>query len=477
MLSLRRLLLVLAIAVAVAVAAVPAASPASAQGHNAEYSEFYQALEPFGRWFEHPRWGLVWWPYAQQEEDWRPYSRGQWVYTEDHGWYWDSDEEWGWATYHYGRWVFDERYGWLWVPGHEWAPAWVAWRESDEYVGWAPLAPDAIWEPDYGVRYSYAEYEAPYWAPIWCFVYPRYLLAPRVWHHFAPRSRNVYLLGRTRHATRYSMVGGRIFNRGLDVRHIARITHQSIPALQVRTFNSARDFARRRGEREFVGIYRPQLSSAPQGQRSAPRLTAPDTIESARRTRTTLRAFGPGDQPERDRSLRSAPSFKERAPGSSDLRSDRPPSVISPRNGPAPDDNRRFRERSVGQPPVANIPSPQPPPSGDAARSLRSRTWDRPPSANVVPSPPPSGDVGRSFRDRSRGTSDGPAPSGSLSRRVFQPQTTVPAPAAQSPPLNQGQAATLRQAPTQNNQSRGGQHDDRKRKGQNEGQPPSVIGR
>ena len=32
--------------------------------------------------------------------------------------------------------------GWYWVPGRVWAPAWVSWRRSNDYVGWAPLPPD-----------------------------------------------------------------------------------------------------------------------------------------------------------------------------------------------------------------------------------------------------------------------------------------------------------------------------------------------
>ena len=31
--------------------------------------------------------------------------------------------------------------GWFWVPGNRWAPAWVAWRQEDDYLGWAPLPP------------------------------------------------------------------------------------------------------------------------------------------------------------------------------------------------------------------------------------------------------------------------------------------------------------------------------------------------
>jgi uncharacterized protein DUF6600 len=65
------------------------------------------------------------------------------MYTEE-GWYFESDWEWGWAPFHYGRWYYDDAYGWLWVPGEEWGPAWVDWRESDEYIGWAPLPPPGI---------------------------------------------------------------------------------------------------------------------------------------------------------------------------------------------------------------------------------------------------------------------------------------------------------------------------------------------
>lgn len=29
------------------------------------------------------------------------------------------------------------------MPGTEWGPAWVSWRRSPRYVGWAPLPPEA----------------------------------------------------------------------------------------------------------------------------------------------------------------------------------------------------------------------------------------------------------------------------------------------------------------------------------------------
>jgi hypothetical protein len=105
-----------------------------------DYSLFYDRLAPFGRWFEVNGYGYCWRP-TITVAGWRPYVDGCWVWS-SLGWAWQSNEPFGWATYHYGRWVNLARYGWIWVPGSEWAPAWVAWRQSRDCVGWAPLPPE-----------------------------------------------------------------------------------------------------------------------------------------------------------------------------------------------------------------------------------------------------------------------------------------------------------------------------------------------
>jgi hypothetical protein len=69
---------------------------------------------------------------------WRPYSEGNWGWT-DYGLTWISDLEWGDIRSHYGRWGGDNELGWFWVPGSVWGPAWVTWRSNDQYLGWAPL--------------------------------------------------------------------------------------------------------------------------------------------------------------------------------------------------------------------------------------------------------------------------------------------------------------------------------------------------
>jgi hypothetical protein len=123
----------------------PHTAPAFAQRATVS-AEFRAALEPYGEFRSHRRWGAVWVP-AQVGRDWRPYTVGRWVYSDDYGWYWasaDEEEEWGWIVYHYGRWTWDDELGWCWVPGREWAPAWVEWRRGSRHIGWAPLPPDEV---------------------------------------------------------------------------------------------------------------------------------------------------------------------------------------------------------------------------------------------------------------------------------------------------------------------------------------------
>ena len=104
-------------------------------------ADFYQPLGSYGSWVEVPSYGQCWHPNVAL--GWRPYCNGYWEWT-DCGWYWVSDDPWAWACYHYGSWVYEPYYGWVWVPGTEWAPAWVTWRYTDDYIGWAPCEPGGV---------------------------------------------------------------------------------------------------------------------------------------------------------------------------------------------------------------------------------------------------------------------------------------------------------------------------------------------
>ncbi len=102
-------------------------------------STFYDELSSHGDWVSY-RGATVFVP-VDVADDWRPYTLGHWVYTEQYGWLWVSDEPFGWATYHYGRWGYADDIGWYWVPGTRWGPAWVSWRREREHIIWAPLPP------------------------------------------------------------------------------------------------------------------------------------------------------------------------------------------------------------------------------------------------------------------------------------------------------------------------------------------------
>jgi len=194
-------------------------------------SFFYDQLSPDGYWVEDPYYGTVWYP-SRPSRDWRPYSYGQWVWTSDYGWYWESDEPWGWATYHYGRWVYTVQYGWVWVPGDEWGPAWVEWRYGGGYVGWAPMPPEVMWRNN-AVFYGSVDLAAPRYHSSWMFVSEADFASANLKGRYLPASRNAVLIGATARTTSYTAINGRIVNRGVDVARISAATRLRIDPVRV----------------------------------------------------------------------------------------------------------------------------------------------------------------------------------------------------------------------------------------------------
>ncbi len=118
------------------------------------YATFHDTLAPYGTWVLVEPYGWCWQPaVVSVTPTWQPYcDGGSWLWT-DYGWYWRSTYTWGWAPFHYGRWHRSARLGWVWAPGYDWGPAWVSWRYSDAYCGWAPLPPECRWSA--GVGFSW----------------------------------------------------------------------------------------------------------------------------------------------------------------------------------------------------------------------------------------------------------------------------------------------------------------------------------
>jgi hypothetical protein len=374
------------ILVMVAVFPMLFAAPARAESGEQNVSEFHEALGAYGRWIEHPRWGLVWLP-AVKDPDWRPYWRGQWVFTDDHGWLWVSDEEWGWATYHYGRWALDDDAGWLWIPGTEWAPAWVAWRFSDDHVGWAPLPPEAEWRPERGeLSFDIEYYRAPRFAPVWCFVHPRFMTRPGVHRYIAPRTRNIHLVSRTRPVIDYTLVEQRILNKGVDVRLVERATRRPITPVKLRESETPREHGLRRGDHPVVSVYRPKLTRQPAAPGRA-RVISPADGPAAGGAPGPNVVRLPGALPDGQ-----APPL----PGLPSVA--RPPRLREPvaRPGGSPPTDPRHVKGRVAAPPLA---PPTPPPDGPPPSPLPEKGRSRGPaphspglrsfSKGIPPQPPP----------------------------------------------------------------------------------------
>jgi len=191
------------------------------------YDVFYDRLAPDGRWFYDDDYGYVWQPnVAESTSDWRPYADGHWVWT-DRGWFWDSNEDFGWATYHYGRWIRVAGTGWVWVPGDQWAPGWVSWRQtdSDDYVGWAPLPPEASFSANVGFQPwcdSYYDIGPAAFAFIRIGDFGR----PSYREFFAPQQQNLILINRTTNITNITYNNNVIYNNGPRYQRVSQLVQQ-----------------------------------------------------------------------------------------------------------------------------------------------------------------------------------------------------------------------------------------------------------
>ena len=214
---------------AAAVATPPVAAPADA---NASPDASYQAqLSPYGNWVQVPGYGLCWQPtVAVNDPLWRPYfDSGHWTYT-DAGWSWQSDYPWGNIAFHYGRWFRHDGL-WVWAPGYDWAPAWVSWRESDGYSGWAPLPPAAVFRPGLGLYYNgvvAADVDFGLGPDDFTFVPYDHFWDFRLRAYFVPHERVVVFFHDSRIMNGYRMDHGHFVVEGFGRDHVALVTHHEI---------------------------------------------------------------------------------------------------------------------------------------------------------------------------------------------------------------------------------------------------------
>jgi hypothetical protein len=122
--------------------AVAMPSPGAQQQQAVALDQQKAVLSQYGQFTNLQQYGEVWVP-NQLPQGWHPYPPCNWVFEKTLGWYYDDKTPWGAIVHHYGRWTSDPQLGWVWVPGQEFSPGWVVWRTSTDWVGWAPLPPEA----------------------------------------------------------------------------------------------------------------------------------------------------------------------------------------------------------------------------------------------------------------------------------------------------------------------------------------------
>ncbi|HLP46074.1 MAG TPA: DUF6600 domain-containing protein [Candidatus Kapabacteria bacterium] len=214
-------------------------------------SYVYNYLSPYGNWIEMSPYGYVWIP-RHMGYRWRPYTEGQWAWS-DYGWTWVSDYPWGDIPFHYGRWGWDDDLGWYWVPGDVWGPAWVSWRYSDNYLGWAPLPPGISFS--FGMDFDSLYYNIP--SNYWIFVESPNFYHHRLGRYVLPYERNRTIINYTRLRNNIRLRDNRPINEGIDVDEVRRITGRSkIDKFNIREIQKP-GHTRIKGQE--IQIFRPEI--------------------------------------------------------------------------------------------------------------------------------------------------------------------------------------------------------------------------
>jgi hypothetical protein len=232
---------------------------------DASASPFYNDLAAYGSWMQQPDYGLVWQPTVDTiNPDWTPYvDAGQWL-NSDSGWYWNSDYTWGWAAFHYGRWVNLPHRGWVWQPGNIWAPAWVAWRSSAPYIGWAPLPPgtslNILAQLTYNGKPAGPNATLGLPASAYTFVNVSNLASRNLPRRAAPAPRVKALVQSSVVLDSYAIVNNRIFNGGANPETVAAARRRAVPQVTLRAVSS-QDAAGLGLDRKTLTVYVPAAAS------------------------------------------------------------------------------------------------------------------------------------------------------------------------------------------------------------------------
>ncbi len=454
-------------AAAPAVAVAPAPVYVSSPPPDVAY--FYDSLAPYGTWVQLDGYGWCWQPTAVVvTPGWRPYCHGgSWVYS-DFGWYWHSTYSWGWAPFHYGRWHMHPRTGWVWLPDRVWGPAWVTWRSSGDYCGWAPLPPHAVFDIHLGWRYNGVSVSASFGFGLGSDAF-LFVGFGDFFHHdlhrrCLPRGRVGPVFHQTTIVNNYIVRNNRIEHPGIPVERFSSANRGHVPRATVRDWKDRPD---RMPTRAGSVVYRPQLEApARSGNMVAQRLDAQNPVIRHTPSATPARGQSFADAGRsRLESDRVASRTSSAAPPSASRLQSAPASVAAAPAAPAArgkttsDWTSSARAKSAPQVQPTQRAA-QPAPAGQAARTAPSSGATRlaspkeaqaaPEAARTGPAAPVARSVTTQVQPTQRAAQPAPAaqavrtaPSSGAARGAASTQTwTAPSAARTAPAAPVARSAT-----------------------------------
>ncbi|WP_294186789.1 DUF6600 domain-containing protein [uncultured Sphingobacterium sp.] len=231
------------------------------------FQMFYDQLSPYGQWVNDPNYGYVWIP--DVGPNFQPYAtNGYWTMT-DYGNTWVSNYDWGWAPFHYGRWNYNDRYGWGWVPDYEWGPAWVNWRQSNDYYGWAPMGPGMSMNVSVNIPINF-----------WTFVGVNHFMSRDMDRYYVNRRNYNNIYNRTTVINNTTIINNNYYVGGPRRADIERSTGRSVTVNRIANADrpgSVRSSSNRSNE---ISMYRPAVD---RNTRSSARPT--HVVDASTRTR------------------------------------------------------------------------------------------------------------------------------------------------------------------------------------------------
>ncbi len=404
---------------------VTAAQAATA---NVSINVFFSPLASHGVWVKSSKYHYVFCP--KVDANWRPYTHGRWVYMKNYGWYFASDEPFAWAVYHYGRWYADQKLGWCWVPGNAWAGAWVSWRRSNDYIGWAPLPPT---RDGFSVDVDVSKDEPP--KHDWVFVQPRQFLQPKLDVTIIIGDKQPDAFEKTKFVGPVVVQNNIVVNNVIEVNFIQQVTNTKVVVVDPKPVDQP-DQAQADVSGNTIAVFAPQIPPPKQDEK-------PDQSVDEAQAQTELgnaNGASSSEQPS------GASSIEASSSASSGLSSSAPSSDMSS-SSPAPSSEMSSvsssAEASASSAPASDISSSA---SSSAAAPVTTSSEEQPSSA-VSSSEQPS-----SSREKAVSSSEEPASSSApppSSREKASSSDEAPVSSSAEPaPSSQEQASSKEEQPS-----------------------------